>query len=182
MITKSTILEASNLHEMDKIEEQRRYANTYPFIYRETLIKEKFVVRPYREEDFESVATLWKLTGMGNPERGDNSETILNTIRLGGNLLILEEKASGSIAGTSWLTFDGRRIFLHHFGILPGYQGNGLSKYLLKESLRFAKASGHQIKLRSMPNHKAIKLYETFGFRPLGYYWFYNQRCPKYDI
>lgn len=151
---------------------------------KETLIKERFLVRSYREEDFESVATLWKITGMGDPERGDNAETIMNTIRSGGNLLILMEKSSGSIAGTSWLTFDGRRIFLHHFGILPQYQGNGLSKYLLKESLRFVRESGHQVKLEvHSSNIKAIKLYETFGFKPLGEYLVYIIRdVPDMDI
>lgn len=140
----------------------------------ESLIKEKYLVRSYREEDFESVAVLWKLTEMGNPERGDNSETIMNTIRLGGSMLILVEKSSDRIAGTSWLTFDGRRIFLHHFGILPEFQGRGLSKFLLRESLRCVKVKDHQVKLEvHTTNLKAIKLYESFGFSHLGDYMVY---------
>ncbi|MBN2665988.1 MAG: GNAT family N-acetyltransferase [Bacteroidales bacterium] len=147
-------------------------------------IKDQFLVRSFREDDFEAVAALWKQTEMDNPERGDDSETILNTIRLGGKLFILENKSSGLIAGTSWLTFDGRRIFLHHFGILPEFQGKGLSKLLLGESLRFVKASGYQVKLEvHAANHIAIKLYESFGFRHLGDYMVYIIRdVPNMEI
>ncbi|MFZ2340378.1 MAG: GNAT family N-acetyltransferase [Bacteroidales bacterium] len=150
----------------------------------ESRIKDEFLVRPFREDDFELVAALWKQTEMGNPERGDDCDTILETIRLGGKLLILEDISSGRIAGTSWLTFDGRRIFLHHFGILPEFQGKGLSKFLLGESLRFVKSTGYQVKLEvHTTNKKAIKLYESFGFRYLGDYLVYIIRdVPKMDI
>src|SRR5512137_1774028 len=99
----------------------------------------KFIIREYREGDYDGIVSFWDLTGMGSPERGDNREIIENTIRIGGSLLVLEEKSSRKISGTSWMTFDGRRILLHHFGILPEFQGNGLSKILLKESLQFVK-------------------------------------------
>jgi len=147
-------------------------------------IKDEFLVRSFRENDFEAVADLWKQTEMGNPERGDDTDTILNTIRLGGKLFILEDKSSGRIAGTSWLTLDGRRIFLHHFGILPEFHGKGLSKLLLGETLRFVKATGYQVKLEvHATNHIAIKLYESFGFRHLGDYMVYIIRdVPNMNI
>lgn len=147
-------------------------------------IKDEFLVRSFREDDFESVADLWRQTEMGNPERGDDCGTILNTIRLGGRFLILEDKNSGRIAGTSWLTFDGRRMFLHHLGILPEFQGKGLAKLLLAESLRFVKSSGYQVKLEvHAANRKAIKLYESLGFRYLGDYMVYIIRdVPNMDI
>jgi [ribosomal protein S18]-alanine N-acetyltransferase len=131
----------------------------------------KFIIREYREGDYNGIVSFWDLTEMGSPERGDNREIIENTIRIGGSLLVLEEKASGKISGTSWMTFDGRRILLHHFGILPEFQGNGLSKILLKESLQFIKSKGYQVKLEvHSTNYKAINLYKKFGFRHLGEY------------
>jgi [ribosomal protein S18]-alanine N-acetyltransferase len=130
-----------------------------------------FIIREYREGDYDGIVSFWDLTGMGSPERGDNKEIIENTIRIGGSLLVLEEKATGKISGTSWMTFDGRRILLHHFGILPEFQGNGLSKILLKESLQFIKSKGYQVKLEvHSTNYKAINLYKKFGFRHLGEY------------
>jgi ribosomal protein S18 acetylase RimI-like enzyme len=137
----------------------------------ETPVNNDFIVRQYRDGDYDSIERFWEITGMGSPERGDNKETVENTLRLGGTLLVLEHKESGRLSGTSWLTFDGRRILLHHFGILPEFQGNGLSKILLQESLRIVKEMGYQVKLEvHSTNIKAINLYKKFGFRHLGEY------------
>jgi mycothiol synthase len=135
---------------------------------KETVQDINFTVRDYREDDFEGIANLWELTGMGNPERGDSRQIVNETIRLGGKLLVVEENGSGKISGTSWMTFDGRRIMLHHFAILPEFQGLGLSKILMKESLRFARNKGAQIKLEvHSSNKKATSLYKKFGFSHL---------------
>ena len=129
-------------------------------------------IRDYKPEDFEQVDRLWKDTGMGGDERGDDNKIIEQTLKLGGRLIILEDTSSGDIIGTSWLTTDGRRIFLHHFGIRPEHQGKGYSKKLLKESLEFAKSTGKQIKLEvhRTQNLRAINLYRKYGFKYLGDY------------
>jgi ribosomal-protein-alanine N-acetyltransferase len=130
-----------------------------------------FHVRDYKEGDFDQVCNLWKLTDMWNPRRADNAGTISDSIKIGGNLLILEERRTTRICGTSWMTFDGRRIHLHHFGILPEYQGKGLANILLKESLAFVKEKGYQVKLEvHKSNVKAIELYKKSGFEYLGDY------------
>lgn len=130
-----------------------------------------FIIRDYGEGDFKQISDLWRQTDMGNPLRGDDARTIMNSISLGASFLILEEKKSGRICGTSWMTFDGRRIHLHHFGILPDFQGRGLANKLLAESMRFAKTMGYQVKLEvEISNLKAINLYKKFGFTRLGDY------------
>ena len=135
-------------------------------------LKDKFNIREYRESDYESILGFWDITGMGSPERGDNKEIIKTTISMGGALIVMEEIATGRVSGTSWMTYDGRRILLHHFGILPELQGNGLSKILLRHSLDFVKQKGCQVKLEvHSTNYKAINLYEKFGFRHLGAYY-----------
>jgi ribosomal protein S18 acetylase RimI-like enzyme len=132
---------------------------------------EGLLLRSYIEGDFSQVALLWEKTGMGNRQRGDDARTIERSIKLGGSLIILEEKNSGKICGTSWMTFDGRRIHLHHFCIHPDYQGNGLSKILLIGSLEFVKSKGCQVKLEvHESNTRAINLYKKFGFEYLGDY------------
>jgi [ribosomal protein S18]-alanine N-acetyltransferase len=130
-----------------------------------------FFVRNYRPGDFDQVANLWDLTEMGNRWRGDNNKIIEDSIMIGGTMLILEEESSGKVCGTSWMTFDGRRIHLHHFGILPEYQGKGLAKMLMKASLKHVKAKGYQVKLEvHKSNLKAINLYKMAGFEYLGDY------------
>jgi len=130
-----------------------------------------YQIRDYIKEDFEEVNNLWMATEMGGTERGDTNEVILKTIKADGRLIILENKNTKEIIGTSWLTNDGRRIYLHHFGIKPIYQGKGLSKLLLNESLNFAKSKGLQLKLEVHKNNsKAIDLYKAGGFKYLGDY------------
>lgn len=130
-----------------------------------------FNVREYKEKDFLAVAEVWKQTGISTPGRDDTAATIANTLRHGGRLLILEEKASGSVVGTSWLTSDGRRLYLHHFAVAPDFQGCGLSKPLLRESLKIAREIGLQIKLEvHQENERAIYLYKNAGFQRLGDY------------
>jgi len=130
-----------------------------------------FLIRSYRETDYEEIIKFWDETELGRPERGDDKAAIEETIRLGGSLLVMEEKTTGKVTGTSWLTYDGRRVFLHHFGILPAFQGRGLASDLLRESLAFVRRNGHQVKLEvHSSNYKAVSLYKKFGFEPLGDY------------
>ena len=140
---------------------------------KESLIND-LIIRDYKEEDFNQISELWLLTGLGNLERGDNAETIKRTLEFRGKLLVMESNPTRQIIGTSWMTCDGRRILLHHFGILPDFQGKGLSKILLKESLKFVKESGMQVKLEvHSSNIKAINLYNKFGFKMLKEYCIY---------
>jgi len=130
-----------------------------------------FTIRNYHKGDYQSIIDLWIATDLGRPERGDNEKIIEESIEMGGSLQVMVEKASGKIIGTSWMTFDGRRIHLHHFGIAPDYQGQGLAKPLLKESLKFVKKKGYQVKIEvHRDNLKAINLYKKAGFEYLGDY------------
>jgi [ribosomal protein S18]-alanine N-acetyltransferase len=130
-----------------------------------------FIIRSYRHGDFKGIEDLWVGTGIRDPRRGDNEKTIEETIRIGGSMLIMEEKSTGKICGTSWMTFDGRRIHLHHFGILPDFQGHGLSKILLNESMEFVKKKKCQVKLEvHKTNDRAVNLYKKAGFQSLGDY------------
>ena len=136
-----------------------------------TTLNDDLLIRDYKDSDYPEIANLWQLTDMDNPVRGDNRETIERTLKLGGKLLVLESVSGKKIIGTSWMTYDGRRIMLHHFGILPEYQGKGLSKLLLKESFKFCKEVGAQVKLEAhAQNIKAVSLYTKFGFKHLAGY------------
>jgi len=128
-------------------------------------------IRNYEEKDFSRVAELWEQTGISTPGRGDTAAVIRGTLRHGGRLLLLVDKARDTVIGTSWLTNDGRRLYLHHFAIDPEFQGRGLSKPLLRASLRVAGETGLQIKLEvHQDNEKALGLYKNAGFQRLGDY------------
>jgi ribosomal protein S18 acetylase RimI-like enzyme len=125
----------------------------------------QFITRNYKPDDFNEVVRVWVETGMGGPERGDDAKVIDRTLKAGGKLIVLADTEANRIIGTSWLTTDTRRMFLHHFGILPEYQGIGLSKLLLDESLAFIKKNKMQVKLEvHKDNAAAIHIYEEAGF------------------
>ena len=130
-----------------------------------------FFIREFSENDYPELITLWESLGLGGAHRGDDLQIINLTIKMGGQLLLIVEKASDLIVGTSWLTVDGRRTYLHHFGIKEGFQGKGLAKMLLTESLKLAKTFGMQVKLEvHKDNFKALGLYTKAGFTYLGDY------------
>jgi len=132
------------------------------------------LISDYRPDDFDGLMQLWQLTNLGNPNRGDDQQVIGKTIEIGGKLLIIKVMPEMKIIGSSWMTTDGRRLFLHHFGIHPEYQGRGLANLLMAKSMEFAKSLGQQFKLEVHDNNaKAIKLYKKFGFDYLGDYHVY---------
>jgi len=130
------------------------------------------IIREYQKGDFDAIMKLWCATGMGSRARGDDEATVERSIAMGGRLLVMcNEGADANIIGTSWMTFDGRRLHLHHFGIDPAFQGQGHAKELLRESLRFVKEKGYQVKLEvHRSNTVAVELYRKAGFEYLGDY------------
>jgi [ribosomal protein S18]-alanine N-acetyltransferase len=132
---------------------------------------ENFIIRDYLESDYNALISLWKSTGLGGEHRGDDAEVINKTLKAGGKLLILEMEAGARLAGSSWLTNDSRRIYLHHFGIIPDLQGKGFAKPLLAASIEFAKQLNLQLKIEvHRENTIAISLYKKYGFGYLGDY------------
>ena len=140
----------------------------------------KIVIRNYQKRDFKEVIRLWEITGMAADERRDNEDTIDSTLQQGGILLVMVDSDCNKVVGTSWITNDGRRLYLHHFGIDPKYQNLRLGYKLGLESLKFAVKKRMQIKLEVEPSNEiALKLYMKLGFKPLGDYNVYIIRNIK---
>ena len=123
-------------------------------------------VRDYVPEDFNNISAFWDKIGLGGEERKDTAEVILQTLKFEGKLFILENTKDNEIIGTSWLTCDGRRIHVHHFGINKKYRKKGFGKILAKESINYAKNKGYQLRLDVEKNNITAKtLYASFGFK-----------------
>lgn len=132
---------------------------------------EDFIIRDYTEYDYPALISLWESTGLGSAQRGDDADVIQKTLKSGGKLLLLERRSDSGIIGSSWLTNDGRRIYLHHFGISPKNQGHGFAGPLLKASVDYARSLNLQIKIEVHRQNKvALNLYKKFGFNYLGDY------------
>lgn len=129
-----------------------------------------YFVRDYLSSDYETIVFLWESLGLGNAQRGDNKDIISKTLSLGGRLLVLYN-STNEIVGTSWLTMDGRRTYIHHFGIAASLQGQGLANILLEKSMEVAKSIGLQVKLEvHKENQIALSMYKKAGFVYLGDY------------
>lgn len=128
------------------------------------------IFREYKAEDFDALIQLWEPLNLGNAKRGDDNAVIQQTLKNGGKLIVMETD-KGQIVASAWLTNDGRRIYLHHFGIHKKWQGKGYAKKLMEECLQFAKQKKMQIKLEVHKDNKAaIELYKSGGFKYLGDY------------
>ena len=126
---------------------------------------EGLLIRDYCKEDYKQIIELWEETGLLNPERNDSQQAVEDCIAAGGKFLVMIETNTGIMIGSSWMTFDGRRIHMHHFGIKPAYQRNGLGTKLAKTSLAYIYSRGYQVKLEvHKKNHIARHLYEKLGF------------------
>jgi len=129
------------------------------------------IIRDYQPEDFSQVVELWQQTGIYTTERGDTAGLIRQCNQQGGKFLVLEDPVSGKPAGTSWMTWDGRRVFLHHFAIRPDLQGRGLGRELAVRSMEFARTKGCPVKLEvHRQNRAAVRLYQSLGFESFGDY------------
>jgi ribosomal protein S18 acetylase RimI-like enzyme len=137
-------------------------------------MENEFVIRDYKEGDYGEIFPLWESLGLGSAHRGDDEQVISRTINMGGRLLVMVETSGSQLIGTSWLTVDGRRTYIHHFGIHADFQGKHLADKLLEVTLEIAKSIGLQIKLEvHSENLKAINLYQKAGFQYLGDYLVY---------
>jgi ribosomal protein S18 acetylase RimI-like enzyme len=129
------------------------------------MTENNIITRDYISEDYPQLIKLWKETGIGNPERGDNEKVIRNCLKIGGKLLIMEDISNGVLMGSCWITFDGRRMHLHHFAIKPDYQGKRLGTRLGQEAIEYLKKAGNQVKLEvHKENNIAKRLYKKLGF------------------
>ena len=139
-------------------------------------------LRDYKSDDFPQVEALWKETGIYTVERGDTSEIILRCNARGGKFIVLEDPPTNKIIGTSWLTWDGRRVMMHHFAVLRTRQGKGYGRKLALESLAFANKKGAPMKLEvHRDNLPAVNLYQSLGFEVFADYAVYMIYNPRHS-
>lgn len=122
------------------------------------------IFRDYESADYPQLISLWEELGLSSPEREDTRDIVEQTIELGAKLLVMID-ANKTLIGSSWMTFDGRRILLHHFGVRNSHQGKGYGTKLAKESMKYIKGKKYQVKLEVHKENLAAKhLYEKLGF------------------
>lgn len=133
------------------------------------------IIRDYRHGDFPQIESIWKETGVYRPDRGDTSAIIERCNAQGGKFLVLEDAQTKTIVATSWLTWDGRRVLMQYFSVLPSFQGSGHGRELAIASMAFAREKEAPLKLEvHHGNIPAIQLYQSLGFKILEGYEVYK--------
>ena len=76
---------------------------------------------------------------------------------------------TGTVAGTTLLTFTGRAGYVSMVVVDPAYRRRGLARALLEEARRATRARGQPYLALDVldANHPARALYESIGYRPL---------------
>lgn len=124
----------------------------------------------FQPEYFDKLNSFWEDSGLGGNHRGDSLELVMSTLHNSARLILMIDMTN-DIIGTSWLTNDSRRTYIHHFGIRKDYRNSGLGGVLLNHCLNIAKLIGLQVKLEvHKDNLPAQKLYRKYGFQDLGDY------------
>jgi len=121
------------------------------------------------ESQYNEINSIWNLTGVGNPARGDTYDAVCHTLQNGGRIILAQ--LDDITVGAVWLTHDFRRLYIHHMAVLPEHQHQGIGKLMLTEALNVAKELKYQVKLEvNEDNIIAYNLYQSFGFEPLEAY------------
>ncbi|MCD6333615.1 MAG: GNAT family N-acetyltransferase [Bacteroidales bacterium] len=133
-------------------------------------------IRNYQYSDYGELKRFWQLNGLDSPKRADDQYIIQRTLDHGGVLLVMIHE-DGRLIGSSWITEDGRRSWIHHFGIHPDLHGQGLGKLLMERTMIEIRRIGLQVKLEVHHNNlNAIGLYRKYGFKLLDGYLVYMVR------
>jgi len=130
---------------------------------------EEIIIIDYNSSYFNEVNQFWQNNGLGGAYRGDTPDIIEKTILAGGKLLLM--LSANKVIGTSWITHDSRRSYIHHFGISADFRRKGLGYKLMQATMEFVSTLNYQVKLEvHNDNQDAISLYHKFGFSYLGDY------------
>lgn len=97
-------------------------------------------VRAFRLDDYEQVRALWVATGL-EIRPGDSKEEIRSKLERDPELFLVAEEG-GKTVGTAMGTWDGRRGWIYHLGVLPGWQRKGVATALVREVEARMRAKG----------------------------------------
>lgn len=118
---------------------------------------------------FDVIIGIWQDTGITNPARADDLDSIRYNLNNGGMLLLAWDDEQ--LVGTIWLSHDFRRLYIHHMAVATQRQSQGIGRTLLQEAVKISKELGYQAKLEVHRDNPAARhLYASLGFTDLDGY------------
>ena len=98
-------------------------------------------IRQFKISDYEAALELWtKVEGIEIAE-GDDREDVQRFVNQNSTLSRVAEDA-GKLVGVALCGEDGRRGYIYHVAVEPGYQQKGLARRLVSECLEGLRSRG----------------------------------------
>ncbi len=91
----------------------------------------KISIRPYREEDQESVIELWDKVFPGTPPLNNPVRDLRTRQEIPPELFLVAVHA-GRIVGSVMASCDGRQGWVHYLGVDPDYRRQGIGTTLMR--------------------------------------------------
>lgn len=126
-------------------------------------------VRNYQDEDYESVANLYKdssLYGGQFDEARDSAKKLSTIIKRDPEAILICED-NGAVVGTLSLIEDGRVAWLFRFAVLEGEANTTVARVLYDRAVEILRSRGHKQVLVYSPNGNTgldTRYVEVLGF------------------
>ena len=98
-------------------------------------------IREMTMNDYESAHALWEKTeGIGLSQADERANIASFLVHNRGLSFVAE--AGGALVGALLGSFDGRRGYLHHLAVAPGFRRDGIGRALVEHSLESLRGLG----------------------------------------
>lgn len=121
-------------------------------------------LREFSMKDYAEVRALWVESGL-EIRPGDSEDEIRSKLKRDPDLFLVAEER-GTIVGTAMGTWDGRRGWIYHLGVLPGSQRKGVASALVAEVEARMRKKG-VLKVNAIvykTNTKSLNLFRKSGY------------------
>ncbi len=130
--------------------------------------RNNILIRPFEIDDHPAATTLWQTTAGIGLSASDTRANIAAYLKRNPGMSFVA--ASGeALIGAVLCGTDGRRGYLHHLAVDPGYRGRGIGRDLVAHCLDAARQAGlpkcHLFLFRANPSGRAFWEHIGWAFR-----------------
>lgn len=99
-------------------------------------------VRELTLDDYEEVIALWRATEGVGLSAADTRESIARYLARNPGMSFVARTEDGRLVGAVLCGHDGRRGYLHHLAVNPGWRGQGIGRKLVENCMNVLQADG----------------------------------------
>jgi ribosomal protein S18 acetylase RimI-like enzyme len=131
-------------------------------------MSDKIDTREFFIDDYDAAVELWKRVEGLEIAEGDDRESVGQFLERNPGLSRVGTDGS-AVVGVALCGHDGRRGHIYHLAVDPAYQGRGLGKRLLNESLEDLRRAGVKrvIIMVADDNPRGREFWKRFGYEEI---------------